>query len=129
MIAILRAALSFLWSKMNSFRASVLINLQNKINKMLVEREETEAKFINFKNELVTEMVQNISNEYKHNLDIIKNENAFLTEIIQSELKRREEDVMQQDIFYKEIEVEKKFLVLLNDERKKNEKNKEARDK
>jgi len=97
-------------------------SFKNKINKLYVEKEETEAKFINYKNELVSEIVQDITNEYKTNLDIIKNQNTFLTEIVQAELKRREEDVMQQDIFYKEIEVEKKYLVLLNAERKKNEK-------
>ncbi len=40
-------------------------SFKNKINRLNVEKEETEAKFINYKNELVSEIVQDITNEYK----------------------------------------------------------------
>ena len=53
---------------------------------------------------------------------MLKNKNAFLTEILEAEMKRKEEDYIQQDIFYKEMELERKFIVSLNEERNKNEK-------
>ena len=95
---------------------------KNEINKMKTEKEETEAKFVNYKNELASETIQLISNEYRSNLGLLKNKNAFLTEILEAEMKRKEEDYIQQDIFYKEMELERKFTVSLNEERNKNEK-------
>ena len=95
---------------------------KNKMNKLKTEMQETESKFINYKNELATETVQTISNEYKMCLGLIKNKNAYLTEILESIMKRKDDDFITQDIFFKEMELEKRFIVLLNEERKKNEK-------
>ena len=71
---------------------------------------------------MVNISVQKISEEYNKALSDLKNKSIFMTETLENIMKRREEDITFNDIFYKELEIESKFTKLLNQERHKNEK-------
>ena len=92
-----------------------IISLETNIDKK-------QAEFEVFKKEMVNISVQKISEEYNKALSDLKNKSIFMTETLENIMKRREEDITFNDIFYKELEIESKFTKLLNQERHKNEK-------